>query len=79
MQRPLIAHILFRLDYGGLENGLVNLLNGLPDDHRHAVICLTDYSSFRERITRPDVEVFALHKKPGKDWGAYARLIQATT
>lgn len=76
MQRPLIAHILFRLDYGGLENGLVNLLNGLPDHHRHAVICLTDYSSFRERIRRPDVEVFALHKKPGKDWGAYGRLFK---
>ena len=24
---PLIAHIIHRLDYGGLENGLVNLIN----------------------------------------------------
>ena len=73
---PLIAHILFRLDYGGLENGLVNLLNGLPDSHRHAIICLTSYSSFRERISRPDIDVFALDKQPGKDPGAYLRLFQ---
>ena len=28
--RPLIAHLVFRFDYGGLENGIVNLVNGLP-------------------------------------------------
>jgi len=27
---PLIAHVVFRFDYGGLENGLVNLVNRLP-------------------------------------------------
>ncbi len=75
MQQPLIAHILFRLDYGGLENGLVNLLNGLPGGrYRHAVICLTDFTDFRQRITRPDVAVYALNKQPGKDLGAYWRL-----
>ncbi len=75
MPQPLIVHVLFRLDYGGLENGLVNLLNGLPDeDYRHAVICLTDFTDFRQRITRPDVAVYALNKRPGKDLGAYWRL-----
>ena len=30
MERPLlICHIIFRLDVGGLENGLVNLINRL--------------------------------------------------
>ena len=42
---PLIAHVIYRLDYGGLENGLVNLLNNLPvGEFRHTVICLTDYT-----------------------------------
>jgi len=27
---PLIVHIIFRLDVGGLENGLVNLINRTP-------------------------------------------------
>ena len=29
-KRPLIAHVVFRFDYGGLENGIVNVVNGLP-------------------------------------------------
>jgi hypothetical protein len=75
VSRPLIAHIVYRLDYGGLENGLVNLINGLPVDRfRHVVICLTGYTGFRERIHRPDVEIYTLDKKPGKDFTAYVRL-----
>jgi sugar transferase (PEP-CTERM/EpsH1 system associated) len=75
MSRPLIVHILYRLDYGGLENGLVNLINGLPTGkYRHAVICLTGYTDFCQRIHRPDVEIYDLDKKPGKDFAAYVRL-----
>ncbi len=74
-RRALIAHVVHRLAIGGLENGLVNLINRLPEErYRHAVICLTDYDSFRERITRADVPVHALHKRPGKDLRAYGRL-----
>lgn len=72
---PLVAHILYRLDIGGLENGLVNLINTIPvDRYRHAVISLTEYTDFRFRIRRQDVEYYALHKRPGKDFGAYLRL-----
>jgi sugar transferase (PEP-CTERM/EpsH1 system associated) len=75
MPAPLIAHILHRLDYGGLENGVVNLINGLPPEMaRHTVICMTDAADFRQRIRRPDVEVHQLHKRPGKDPAAYWRL-----
>lgn len=75
MSRPLIAHIVHRLDYGGLENGLVNLINGLPDDRfRHAVICLAGYSGFRARIRSAEVCVHSLDKRPGKDLPAYGRL-----
>jgi len=71
---PLIAHIIHRLDTGGLENGLVNLINHMPARYRHAVICLTDYTAFRERIQSAEVAVYALHKKPGQDWGIYVKL-----
>ena len=55
---PLIAHVIYRLDVGGLENGLVNIINGLPvDEFRHAIVCLAGYSDFRARIRRPDVAV----------------------
>lgn len=63
---PLIAHVIYRLDVGGLENGLVNLINRIPAQHfRHAIICLTGYSEFRRRIQRSDVPVFALDKPAG--------------
>lgn len=78
MTRPvLIAHVIYRLDFGGLENGLVNLLNRLPADRfRHAIVCLAGYSQFRQRIRRPDVEVLSVDKRPGKDPAAYARMFR---
>jgi sugar transferase (PEP-CTERM/EpsH1 system associated) len=63
---PLVAHLIYRLDVGGLENGLVNLINHMPAERfRHAIICLTGYSDFRQRIRRRDVPVFALNKPAG--------------
>ena|SRR5690242_20257086 len=71
----LICHVIFRLDFGGLENGLVNLINRLPaDEFSHAIVCLTHATAFRERIIRSDVQVFELHKRPGKDIGIYPRM-----
>ena len=72
---PLIAHVIFRLDVGGLENGLVNLINGLPADRfRHVIICIDDFTEFRQRIQRDDVEIIAIRKKPGTDPSALWRL-----
>ena len=28
----MIAHVIYRLDIGGMENGLVNLINELPQE-----------------------------------------------
>jgi sugar transferase (PEP-CTERM/EpsH1 system associated) len=76
-ERPLIAHVVFRFDYGGLENGVVNVINGLPETlFRHAVIALTDASDFQRRIRRKDVTVHALNKRAGKDPGSYMRLFR---
>ena len=74
-KKPLIAHVLFRLGTGGLENGVVNLINTMPDDnYRHAVICMTDYTDFRNRIKKDTVQVYSLNKKPGQDFAVYVRL-----
>ena len=70
----LVVHIIYRLAIGGLENGLVNLINRMPVDRfRHAVICLAGYTDFRDRIQRPDVTVYSLEKRPGKDLAMYWR------
>jgi len=72
---PLIAHILYRFAVGGLENGVVNLINHIPQDHyRHVIISLTDATEFKQRINRKDVEIYCLNKKPGHDIGLYFRL-----
>lgn len=74
---PLIAHIVYALDTGGLENGLVNIINRMPSDQfRHMVICLTTSGKFSERIEKPDVPVIELNKSPGHDLGSYKRLWQ---
>ncbi len=73
--RPCVAHIIHRLDIGGMENGLVNLINHMPADRfRHAIICMTDYTDFRLRIRRDDVSLHALHKREGKDPQVHVRL-----
>jgi sugar transferase (PEP-CTERM/EpsH1 system associated) len=72
-QAPLIAHIIYRLGVGGLENGLVNLINRSPEHYRHAIICLKDADDFRNRLVG-EVPVFQLHRKEGQDFGLYLRL-----
>jgi sugar transferase (PEP-CTERM/EpsH1 system associated) len=76
MDARLVAHIVHRLDYGGLENGLLNIVNHTPPDRfRHAIICLSGFNpEFRGRIRRDDVEVISIGKRPGKDPAAFARV-----
>lgn len=72
---PLVVHIIYRLSAGGLENGLVNLINRMPADrYRHAIVCLKDSTDFSRRIQRKDVEIIALHRREGQDWAMFARL-----
>ena len=72
---PLVVHIIYSLKAGGLENGLVNLINRTPSDrYRHNIICLTEADEFAQRITAPGVDVFQLHKKPGHDFQLYLKL-----
>ncbi len=71
---PLVVHVIHRLAVGGMENGLINLINQMPaDDYRHAIVCIDDFTDYRAHIQREDVPVFALHKRPGHDLGVYLR------
>ncbi len=71
---PLICHVVYRLDYGGLENGIVNLINALPPARwRHKIVCFAGRSDFSRRL-RDDVEILDCPKRPGQDPGLYWRL-----
>lgn len=73
--RPLLMHVVYRFDTGGLENGLVNLINHLPaSDYRHIVVALTEATPFAQRVRAADVEFVSLHKSPGHAFRLYPRL-----
>ena len=72
---PLVVHLIYRLDFGGLETLLVECVNRMPaDQYRHAIVCLTDYTAFSKKINKPGVEIFALHKAPGLGLGTHIKL-----
>jgi sugar transferase (PEP-CTERM/EpsH1 system associated) len=71
---PLIAHVIHRLAVGGLENGLVNLINRLPSESfRHAIVCITEATGFARRIARDDVRIVELRKPPGNSLAIQGR------
>jgi sugar transferase (PEP-CTERM/EpsH1 system associated) len=78
VEPPLIAHVVFRFGVGGLENGIVNLVNHLPRDRwRHAIVSLTDVShEFAQRIVHRDVVYLALDKRPGHLLREYPALLR---
>ena len=73
--RPLIAHVLYSFDVGGLENGVVNLINHMPPERfRHVVVALAQCApDFCQRVQRADVEFISLHKPPGHGIKLYPR------
>src|SRR5690348_11336852 len=73
---PLIVHVVYRFDIGGLENGIVNLVNRMPAGRwRHAILALTSVSMrFARRIERADVRYIELGKRPGHLLREYPRL-----
>jgi hypothetical protein len=73
-RRLSICHVIFRLDIGGLENGLVNQVNRLDgEEFSHSIMCLTHATAFRQRIEAPHVSVLELHKEQGLDLQVYRR------
>ena len=73
--RPLVVHLMYRFDTGGLENGVVNLVNHMdPGAYRHAIVALSEVTEFRHRIHRGDVEFVALKKPPGHGFWQFPKL-----
>lgn len=74
--RPLVMHVVYSFSVGGLENGVVNLINRMPADRfRHAVVALTECRpGFLRRVTRADVDFISLYKTPGHGLKVYPQL-----
>lgn len=73
--RPLVVHVMYRFDVGGLQNGIVNLANHFPESaYRHAIVALTEVTDFKQRIRREGTTYHALHKPPGQGFKLFPRL-----
>lgn len=73
--RIRICHIIYQLSTGGLENGLVNLINQLdPAQYEHVIISLTSASDFKNRIKQNNCQVICIHKAPGSLVRYYGQL-----
>ena len=67
--RPLILHVIHHLVTGGMENGLVSLINNLPASRfRHGIVCIEDSSDFRNRLNGSETEVTALRRSRIGTW-----------
>lgn len=73
-RRPLIAHVLYRLDTGGMEQVAISVINRTAARYRHAVVSLAGFGAIRSRIEDTTVPCLSLDKQPGKDPGCYLRL-----
>lgn len=74
-RRLSVAHIVYSFRVGGLENGVVNLINRLPADRfEHRIIALMDSDpGFLKRI-HGLVECIDLHKPPGQGVKMFGRV-----
>ncbi|HKJ72783.1 MAG TPA: TIGR03088 family PEP-CTERM/XrtA system glycosyltransferase [Alphaproteobacteria bacterium] len=72
---PLVVHIIGEFGIGGMENGIVNIINQTPPGrYRHAIVGLKSSVAMKERLTDPDVRVVALGKGLGKGFGIYTQV-----
>lgn len=74
--RPIrVMHVMFRLQPGGMELGVVKLVNGLRGSRVSSSICSTTPATEVKRLVHPDVPVFELNRREGHDprfvWDLY--------
>lgn len=65
-RRIRVMHVVFSLDPGGMENGVVNVANRLPEDEFDVYFCcLEKGGAFVERLRHPENVVVLNRNKPG--------------
>ncbi len=69
MKKINICHVVYSFDsIGGLENGLINIVNGLDTNlFFHTICSLTKCGEIKARIENKNVNYVELHKSEGND------------
>ena len=77
---PLVVHVIGEFGIGGMENGIVNLINQTPPErYRHAIIGLKSSTVMQERLTNPDVRVVDLATQAAYRRRVYPRAFRITS
>jgi sugar transferase (PEP-CTERM/EpsH1 system associated) len=72
--RRKVVHLVYSLGFGGLEQVIVNLINNSTQYNVvHCIITLTGEQDLYDAI-KPDIEIYNLGKKPGKDLSIHWKL-----
>jgi sugar transferase (PEP-CTERM/EpsH1 system associated) len=65
MKRPTtVLHVMHAFSHGGLENGVVNIINESPAHFVHELCFLSEGGDFLQRLKRP-VRYHELHRREG--------------
>ncbi|NLH47817.1 MAG: glycosyltransferase [Myxococcales bacterium] len=69
-----VVQVVHSLEVGGMERVAAHLAMHLGSPYKSLVICLTIPGHFAPQLEAAGIEVIALNKKPGKDFGLPGRL-----
>lgn len=73
---PIVVHLIYRLDIGGLERVMLNCINQMQGENfKHVIVSLTDANNFAQSENN-HVEVHCLGKKEGSDLGIHLKLFK---
>lgn len=71
-----ILHVVPSFNMGGMENGVVNLINNTdPHIFDHEICCITTSGNAESRL-KLDVPIYEMHKRDGNDWRLIPRLVK---
>ena len=62
-----VLHVVYALQPGGMEYGVVKLVNGLDRSHVRSAICSTKPAGQLRHLLAPDVSLFELQRREGND------------
>ena len=72
-----IAHVVHSFGAGGIENGIVNIVNNInKEKYCHIICCLSQTGDFENRLLFDNYIIYSLNKKEGNDISVPIKLIK---
>jgi len=63
------------MDIGGLERVLINLINTMPNNFKHSIVCIEDSSDFSQLLNK-QVDIIELKKTPGREFKTHWKILR---